>query len=94
VTLSGRTVQIPIGDREPLPAAPLDGSGQVAGSHLRPTLITASPEELAELFDAFDVTAVYDKRSRTLELAATITPELLPEDDKPRRSDAPSGSPP
>jgi hypothetical protein len=37
------------------------------------------------------VRAVYDKPNRTLELAATLTPELVPEDDNPRRSGAPSG---
>jgi hypothetical protein len=35
--------------------------------------------------------AVYDKRNRTLDLVATLAPELVPEDEKPRRSDAPSG---
>jgi hypothetical protein len=58
---------------------------------LRPTLKAAGPEELAELFAAFDVTAIYDKPNRTLELAATVTPELVPENENPRRSDAPSG---
>lgn len=31
--------------------------------------------------ERFDVAAVYDKRDRTLELAATVTPELIPEPD-------------
>lgn len=58
---------------------------------LRPTLKAASPEELARLFAAFDVSAIYDKPNRTLELAVTVTPELIPEDENPRRSGAPSG---
>jgi site-specific DNA recombinase len=44
---------------------------------LRPALRRASAEELAEILDAFDVTAVYDKLNRTLELSATVTPEFL-----------------
>jgi hypothetical protein len=46
---------------------------------LRPTLRAAAPDELADLFDAFDVTAIY----KTLELRATVTPELVPEDETP-----------
>ncbi len=60
---------------------------------LRPSLETAGLEELADLLDAFDVTAVYDKSDRTLELGATVTPEVVPENEKPRRSSAPSGIP-
>ncbi len=40
-----------------------------------PSLQTASAEELADLFEAFDVTAVYDKAGRALELGATVMPE-------------------
>jgi hypothetical protein len=51
----------------------------------------AAPDELADLFDAFDVTAIYDKPNQTLELRATVTPELVPEDEKPRPSNTRSG---
>jgi hypothetical protein len=57
----------------------------------RPTLETASFEELADLLEAFDVTAVYDKAERTLVLGATVTPELVPDNEQPRRSGVPSG---
>jgi hypothetical protein len=36
------------------------------------------PVELADLFDAFDVSVTYDKLSHSLELAATVTAELVP----------------
>jgi hypothetical protein len=36
-------------------------------------------------------TAVYDKPNRTLELRATVAPELIPEDEEPRPSEARSG---
>jgi hypothetical protein len=58
---------------------------------LRPSLKTAGPEDLADLLEAFDVTAVYNKTGRTLELGATVMPELVPDNEKPRRSRAPSG---
>jgi hypothetical protein len=48
---------------------------------LRKALKTASDEQLADIFGAFDVTISYDKTSQQLELAATITPELLPQND-------------
>jgi hypothetical protein len=52
---------------------------------LRPALATASPQELVNLFDAFDVTADYDKANQRLRLAATVMPELIPvEERKPR----------
>ncbi len=53
---------------------------------LRPALTSAGPEELADLFETFEVTAVYDKPNRTLELAATVTPELVPENENPDRA--------
>ncbi|MDX6718236.1 MAG: site-specific recombinase [Solirubrobacteraceae bacterium] len=58
---------------------------------LRSTLHAAAPDELADLFDAFDVTAIYDKPNQTPELRATVTPELVPEDEKPRPSNTRSG---
>jgi hypothetical protein len=39
---------------------------------LRPALRSATEDELAEILDAFAVTAVYDKPNRTLELSATV----------------------
>ena len=78
--------------RRPDGARPTDIEAMLeALPDLRPTLKTADPEELVELFQAFDVTAVYDKPNRTLELAATVTPELVPENEKPRPSHARSG---
>jgi len=51
---------------------------------LRPALNAASDEELVEIFRAFDLTITYDKNEQRLHLAATITPELLPnESDRP-----------
>jgi hypothetical protein len=44
---------------------------------MRDELARAEPSELAEIFEAFDVTATYDKRNRRLELAATVTSELV-----------------
>ena len=32
------------------------------------------------------MTAVYDKLNQTLELRATVTPELIPEDEDPDRA--------
>jgi hypothetical protein len=55
---------------------------------LRPALKSACDEELADILDRFHVEAVYDKANRTLELAATVTPELMPE---PERNRPPSG---
>jgi site-specific DNA recombinase len=56
---------------------------------LRKTIATATEEELAEIFRAFDVEITYDKNLQVLNLAATITPELLPdpanENDRPGR---------
>jgi site-specific DNA recombinase len=45
---------------------------------LRPALSHYGAAELADLFDAFDVTVTYDKPSHALELAATITSDLTP----------------
>jgi len=51
---------------------------------LRPTLKTADPEEPRRRPGGLDVTADYDKPGRTLELAATVTPELGPENEPDR----------
>ena len=48
---------------------------------LRKALKTASDEQLADIFGAFDVTISYNKTAQQLDLAATITPELLPQND-------------
>jgi hypothetical protein len=56
---------------------------------LRKTIKTATDAELAEIFRAFDVEITYDKTSQILNLAATITPELLP--DLADESDRPEG---
>jgi site-specific DNA recombinase len=54
---------------------------------MRETLAIASQPQLAEIFRAFDVTITYDKTNERLNLAATITRELLPdpadENDRP-----------
>ena len=55
---------------------------------LRLALARYGPAELADLFDAFDVTVTYDKPSHSLELAATITADLVPAPERlqpPRR---------
>ena len=55
---------------------------------LRPALARYEPAELADLFDAFDVTVTYDKPSHSLELAATVTADLVPAPERlqpPRR---------
>jgi site-specific DNA recombinase len=46
---------------------------------LRDTLVAASPEELAEIFDAFEIRAVYDRRDQSLDITATVIPELWDE---------------
>jgi hypothetical protein len=54
---------------------------------LRPALANADPAELADICDAFQVTAAYDKAHKTVELSATITPELHPKDKTPTGTD-------
>jgi hypothetical protein len=44
---------------------------------LRPILADPNPDALAELLDAFDVEVTYDKANQTLDLAATVTAELV-----------------
>jgi hypothetical protein len=55
---------------------------------LRQALTEASATQLSEIFSAFDVTITYDKENERLNLAATITPELIPDNknDRPRRA--------
>lgn len=55
---------------------------------LRPALTCYGPDDLADLFDAFKITVTYDKPTHTLELAATVTAELVPAPERlqpPRR---------
>jgi hypothetical protein len=58
---------------------------------LRPTLRTAPPDELADVFDAFKATVVFDKANRKLTLAATITPELVPQNQNSPTARGPVG---
>jgi len=58
---------------------------------LRPTLKTAGPDELAEILEAFDITATYDKDKQALALAATINPEFTAALDENRPPDWRSG---
>jgi site-specific DNA recombinase len=44
---------------------------------LRPSLETASPEQLAEVLDAFDITATYDKAKCGLKVSATVPPATI-----------------
>lgn len=41
---------------------------------LRPAIETATGEELAAIFRAFDVAITYDKAKQTVTLSATIAP--------------------
>jgi site-specific DNA recombinase len=58
---------------------------------LRPALRSTSEAVLADILERFDVEAVYDKPNRILELAATVTPELIP-DSKTRPPSGRSGN--
>ena len=65
--------------RRPVGARPAEIEAMLdAVPDLRPTLASADPAELADLFETFDVTVTYDKPNRRGQLAATITPELVP----------------
>jgi hypothetical protein len=69
---------------EPDRAAPSDIEATLeAIPDLRGALAAASPEELAEIFDAFEIKAFYDKRDHSLAIEATVIPELWAEDDSP-----------
>jgi site-specific DNA recombinase len=50
---------------------------------LRPTLRTAAPNELADIYSAFQISTTYDKPRNTLELSATVRPDLLAKDETP-----------
>lgn len=49
---------------------------------MRDALNEADESELIEMFDAFDVCATYTKSTRRLELAASVTPELIASDSR------------
>ena len=71
------------GMRDP---ALLDVAQDYALKH--PALANATEEKLAAIFGAFDVEITYDRDQQTLKLAATITPELIPDFD-PDENDRP-----
>jgi hypothetical protein len=52
---------------------------------LRDEVRRATPEELADLLDAFDVTATYDEAEHQLHLAATVPGGLVSENENPQR---------
>jgi hypothetical protein len=58
---------------------------------LRHALAAADPAELVDICDTFQITTIYDKANRTVELSATITPELLPKDKIPTDEHDPVG---
>lgn len=58
---------------------------------MRPTLQSADAVELAEICEAFRITVIYDKPNHTIELSATILPELLPKDQTRRTPKARRG---
>jgi len=51
----------------------------------RPALARYGADDLADLFGAFNVSVTYDKPTHTLELAATVTAELVPPPETLRR---------
>ena len=55
---------------------------------LRPALLSYSDEELAELFEAFDLEARYNHLDKTLKLSVTVFPELaeILEDERPLKA--------
>jgi hypothetical protein len=59
---------------------------------MRTELACVERAELAEIFEAFDVTATYDKPNCRLQLAATVTPELVPEHEKKDRPGGRAGA--
>jgi hypothetical protein len=59
---------------------------------LRRKLRNGAPEELADIFEAFDVSATYDKRDGKLHLAASVTAELVAKNEKPRAPVEASGN--
>ena len=68
--------------------APVDRASILASLHFRPALQSYSDEELAQLFDAFDLEARYNHYKKTLKLSVTVFPELaeiLNANDRPMR---------
>jgi hypothetical protein len=60
---------------------------------LREELRKATPQELADIIDAFDVTATYDTQEHTLHLAAPVPAELVSETERPPTPQKASGVP-
>jgi hypothetical protein len=58
---------------------------------LRPMLHEATPNELAEVYKAFQIDVIYDKPHNTLELSAIVRPDLLTKDETPTGSTERSG---
>lgn len=56
---------------------------------LLPAIATATEADLAELFQAFNAEVLYERDSQILKLAATVTPELIP--DLANTNDRPGG---
>ena len=50
---------------------------------LRPMLSEAAPSELADIYAAFQINAIYDKPRNTLEISAVVRPDLLTKDETP-----------
>jgi hypothetical protein len=50
---------------------------------LRPALATANASELADPFEAFDISVRYDNPNRRLELAATVSAPLAGNEKRP-----------
>jgi len=50
---------------------------------LRPMLGEAAPSELADIYAAFQIGAIYDKPRKTLEISAVVRPDLLTKDETP-----------
>ena len=69
------------------PARPAPGLADILKTlpDLRPALLSYSDEELADLFEAFDLEARYNHLDKTLKLSVTVFPELaeILEDERP-----------
>jgi site-specific DNA recombinase len=73
-----------LGSARPVGARPDEIEAMLdAVPDLRPALASADPEKQADIFERFDVMAVYDKPKRRLQLAATVAAELAPTPETP-----------
>ena len=50
---------------------------------LRPILQSAKPNDLADIYEAFQISAVYNKPNNTLEISAVVRPDLIAKDEMP-----------